>query len=169
MSIGTKLVQAVQKETAMQRPLPLQATANEGNVSASVTLTDNDRLSHLASEVSIKSSGGGTRRKTASTSVTAQRKAETFAERATYLTEPLRFVETDAGGTAVLRSKPEAMQAPRTPYFEAQVTATALSLRRYQPHTDKPGREQIPFCVTDEVLARIADDAAATLASPSRK
>lgn len=169
MSIGTKLVQAVQKETAMQRPLPLKATASEGNVTASVTLTDNDRLSHLASEVSIKTSVGGTRRKSASTSATAQRKSEAFAAQATYLTEPLRFVETDAGGTAVLRSNPEAMSAPRAPYFEAQVTDTALSLKRYQPHRDKPGREQIPFCVTDEVLARLADDAAATLLPTLKK
>ena len=169
MSLGTKLVQAVQKEAAMQRPLPLEATANHGNVAASVTLTDNDRLSHLASEVTIKVTGEGKSRKAASRSAGAQRKAETFAARATYLTEPLRFVETDAGGTAVLRSKPETMSAPRSEYFEAHVTETSVSLKRYQPHRDKPGRAAVPFCVTDDVLARLADDAAAVLAPASKK
>jgi hypothetical protein len=175
MSIGIKLVQAVQKEAAMQRPLPLQATATEGNVTASVTLTDNDRLSHLASEVKVtaeKDTAGATSRKAASNGspeAGVRRKAEAFAERATYLTEPLRFVETDAGGTAVLRSRPETMSAPRAEYFEAQVTEEAIALKRYQPHRDKPGRVESPFCVTDDVLARLADDASAVLAPSSTR
>jgi hypothetical protein len=172
MSIGIKLVQAVQKEAAMQRPLPLQATATEGNVTALVTLTDNDRLSHLASEFRVtaeKDAAGAASRRAASGGAGVRRKAEAFAARATYLTEPLRFVETDAGGTAVLRSRPETMSAPRAEYFEAQVTDATIALRRYQPHRDRPGRVESPYCVTDDVLARLADDAAAVLSPPSAK
>jgi hypothetical protein len=165
----------VQKEAAMQRPLPLQAAATEGNVTASVTLTDNDRLSHLASEVRVtagKDSTGSSSRRAASGGVPdagARRKAEAFAARATYLTEPLQFVETDAGGTAVLRSRPETMSAPRTEYFEAQVTEATIALRRYQPHRDKPGRIEAPFCVTDDVLARLTEDASAVLTPSAAK
>lgn len=38
-----------------------------------------------------------------------------------------------------------------------------IALCRYQPHANRPGREAIPFCVTDETLSRLADDAAQVL------
>ena len=170
MSLGIKLVQAVQKETAMKRPLPLCATADDSSggkrgtaVTASVTLTDNDRFSHMAEEVTVKVTGNPQ-----STVRNPQFKAERFAERATYLTESLQFVETDGGGSAILRSSPETMRGPRTAYYEARVDESAISLKRYQPHEDKPGRAATPFCVTDEVLARLVDDAAAVLAPPRK-
>ncbi|MDQ3813228.1 MAG: hypothetical protein M3347_04675 [Armatimonadota bacterium] len=170
MSLGIKLVQAVQKETAMKRPLPLCAIVHgkspggkQGTaITASVTLTDNDRFSHLAEDVTIHVQGP--KSKAQSPKVTAER----FAARATYLTESLQFVEIDGGGTALLRSSPETMRAPRTPYFEARVDDSAIALKRYQPHPDKPGREAIPFCVTDEVLARLVDDAVAVLTPPRK-
>jgi hypothetical protein len=105
-SIGTKLVQAVQKEAAMNRPLPMQAEAQDGAVKASVTVTDNDRLSHLAGEIKVSVDSGANNAST-------KAKAESFAGRTTYLTERLGYVETDAGGTAVLRSTPKQCAARR--------------------------------------------------------
>jgi len=167
VSLGTRLVQAVQKEAAMQRPLPICAIVHEDGVKglrigATVTLVDNDRLSHLAEEVTITATPAqtnGSKNKPA----TAQAIAEKFASRATYLTENLGFVEGDASGAAILRSTPQTMRAKGSEYFEARVTESLVSLKRFRPHAAKPGREAIPFCVTDDVLARLADDAASLL------
>jgi hypothetical protein len=155
-SIGTKLVQAVQKEAAMNRPLPMQAEAQEGNVKASVTVTDNDRLSHLAGEVKVSVDSGASNAST-------KAKAEAFAGRTSYLTERLGYVETDAGGTSVLRSTPETMRGKKSEYYEARVDESDISLKRYKAHEQKGGRDAVPFHVTDDTLARIADDAAAAL------
>lgn len=167
VSLGTRLVQAVQKEAAMQSPLPICAIVHEdgakgARIGASVTLVDNDRFSHLAEEVTISV----TRAKTHGPKIkpiTPQATAEKFAARVTYLTENLQFVEGDASGAAILRSTPQTMRAKGAEYFEARVTESNLSLKRFQPHDAKPGRAAIPFSLTDEVLARLADDAAASL------
>ncbi len=157
-SIGTKLVQAVQKEAAMNRPLPMQAEAQDGAVKASVTVTDNDRLSHLAGEIKVSVDSGANNAST-------KAKAESFAGRTTYLTERLGYVETDAGGTAVLRSTPETMRGKKSEYYEARVGESDVSLKRYKAHAQKGGRDAVPFHVTDDTLARIADDATAALTS----
>lgn len=161
MPIGIKLVQATQKETAMKRPFPLCVEASEplpkgGEVRAEAKIADNDRFSHLASEVKISVEGVKTR-------TGAEAKARRFCERATYLTESLQFVETDVGGTAIARSSPETMAGKRAPFYEAAVRADEVTLRRFKPRERGPGREQIPFCVTEETLARLVDDAAGTL------
>ena len=67
MSLGIKLVQAVQKEAAMKRPFPLVAEAAEDMksgrktrvVSAQVRVSDHDRFSHLAEKVIVHAEGAG--------------------------------------------------------------------------------------------------------------
>ena len=166
MSLGIKLVQAVQKEVAMKRPLPLQAACEQvltgsGEVSAKATLCDNDRFSHLAEEVTVSISGAKPSR--GSKALKPQARGERFAERATYLTESLQFVECDATGAATLRSSPSTMAAKRAAYFEAKVGNDSVSLKRFAPRENRPGRDAVPFCVTEDVLARLVDDAAAVL------
>ncbi len=168
MSLGIKLVQAVQKEAAMKRPFPINAEAQETiksgrkerRVSAQVRVCDHDRLSHLAEKVVVHAEG-------------AKRDPETvarrFAEKATYLSEALQFVECDAKGAAIVRSTPETMRAPRSEYFEAKVSGSEITLRRFQPHAKQSGCEAVPFCVTDETLTRLADDAAEVLTGNFKK
>jgi hypothetical protein len=165
VSLGTKLVQAVQKEAAMQSPLPLSASACEdlprnGTATAAVTLVDNDRLSHLAAEITVIIQNPKTR------ALSAQTLAERFTQRATYLTERLQFVEGTADGGAIVRSTPTSMRGKRAEYYEAYITDSLLSFKRYKPHVDKPGRELVPFCITDEILARLTDDAVASFSTP---
>ena len=159
-SIGAKLVQAVQKEAAMQRPLPLETEARDGAISARVKLSDHDRLGHLAQEVKISVDKAG--------SASTKSKAETFAGRATYLTERLGHVETDAGGSEILRSTPDTMRGKGSEYFEAKVGEGEVSLQRFKPRQGG-GRENVPFHLTDDTLARVTDDAASALTSRSRK
>src|SRR5688500_2380004 len=93
MSLGTKLVQAVQKEAAMKRPFPIIAEAGDTlraggrkgrEVTAAVKLADNDRFSHMAEKVTVHVEGGARE---------AEDVARRFCERATYLSESLKLVE----------------------------------------------------------------------------
>ena len=176
MSLGIKLMQAVQKEAAMRRPFPLQAQATETalrgmEVHASAQVADHDRFSHMASElivkveraVSIPSHPPAAHSHSVARAPDPAARAQKFTERATYLTERLQLVETDAGGTAIVRSTPETMAGPRAPYYEAKVREDSIELKRYKPNTGEPGRHAIPFCLTDETLTRVVDDAAAAL------
>ena len=168
MSLGIKLVQAVQKEAAMKRPFPINAEAHETvqigrknrAVTAQVRLSDEDRLSHLAEKVVVHAEGPGRDPETL---------ARRFAEKTTYLSEALQFVECDAQGSAIVRSTPQTMRAKGAAYFEAKVGKNEIALRRYQPHANRPGCEAIPFCITDETLSRLADDAAHILVDKVRK
>ena len=166
MLLGKKLVQSAHKEAAMKRPFPLQAQAAQslakgGEITATAEIADTDRFSKMTSEVKVKVAGA----KPGKTEATATQKAERFAERATYLSESLRHVETDLGGTAIVRSTPETMSERGAPYYEAAVREDEITLRRY---SGGKRREQIPFCVTDDVLGRVVEDAAAVLA-PEKK
>ena len=164
MSLGKKLVQSAQKEAAMKTPFPQTANAaiaraKGSEVQATAKIADSDRYSKMATEVRVKVQG-------AKSSATATQKAQRFAQRATYFSEALRHVETDLGGTAIVRSTPETMAGRGAPYFEAAVRDDEITLRRYSGAKGK--REQIPFCVTDDVLSRAVDDAASVLA-PEKK
>lgn len=168
MSLGTQVVRAVQKEAAMQRPLPLSARARStlpkgGSAEVEVVLHDNDRFSHMADAIKVKShpAKAGARKPEAN--------AKAFCDKTTYLTERLRFVESDASGAAVVRSTPETMREKRAEYYEAKVGSDEISLQRFKPNPTGPGREAVPFCVTDETLARIVDDATQVLTQPPKK
>jgi hypothetical protein len=62
-----------------------------------------------------------------------------------------------------VRSTPQTMRGAREEYFEAKVGAHEISLKRYKPNANKPGRDEVPFCVTDETLERLTNDAAGVL------
>lgn len=161
MSIGTKLTQAIQKEAAMKRPLPLEAHAQDGQISATAKLVDHDRLGNLAENITVKSDNAAPS--------STRSKAETFAHRATYLPERLGFVETEAGGSAVLRSTPETMRGKNSEYFEAKIGDNEVSLERFKPRESGGGRDNVPFHVTDDTLGRLANDAAQALQTPHKR
>jgi hypothetical protein len=88
-------------------------------------------------------------------------RAEQVAARSKGLLEPLRLVEVDAGkGVAQLRSDEPGRWGDGHFYYEALVHADGgLNFRRYQaPGPDEPRRRQVPFTLTHEVVARLADD-----------
>jgi hypothetical protein len=86
--------------------------------------------------------------------------AETVASRVTGLLEPLRLVEVDAaGGAALLRSAKAAAWGDGLFYYELVLGADSAMLRRYQaPGTESPHRQQVPFTLTHEVLAKLVTD-----------
>jgi hypothetical protein len=88
--------------------------------------------------------------------------AAAVARRATGLMEPLTIHEIDTGcGEAVLRSTSPSAKADALAYYEIRLHATGRAVvRRFHGSMAKPGREQVAFALTHEVLAKLADDVA---------
>ena len=86
--------------------------------------------------------------------------AHRIADRVTGLLEPLRVVEIDGeAGPAQLRSATPARQGDTVSYYEALRHADgATRLGRYQASAGQ--REQVPFNLTHEALAKLAGDLA---------
>jgi hypothetical protein len=92
--------------------------------------------------------------------------AERVAARTTGLLEPLRLLEVDAGkDTAVLRSHAPARRGEVLSYYEVLLHSRgAATLRRYQATRDGTARrEQVPFALTHEALAKLAHDLTASV------
>jgi hypothetical protein len=89
--------------------------------------------------------------------------AQETAKRVRGLLEPLKVIEIDdQRNEALLRSDEPASKGDRLAYYELLLQGTTgASLRRYEGFRD-PGqrREQVPFIVTHEALARIVADIA---------
>jgi hypothetical protein len=88
-------------------------------------------------------------------------RAEQLAGRVTGLLEPLRVVEVDAaGGLAQLRSDKPGQWGDGAFYYEVLLHAGgAVGVRRYQaPGPDQPRRQQVPFTLTHEALAKLVTD-----------
>jgi hypothetical protein len=88
-------------------------------------------------------------------------RADRIAARATGLLESLRVVEVDApAGVALLRSDAPGQWGDGLFYYEVLLRADGrTTLRRYQaPGPDRPCREQVPFTLTHEALAKLVTD-----------
>lgn len=87
--------------------------------------------------------------------------AKSIASRATGLLERLKLLETDAvRDEAILRSDSPTQKGDRVAYYEVHLVGThTASVRRYQADR-KQGtpREQVPFALTHEVLAKLVGD-----------
>jgi hypothetical protein len=88
-------------------------------------------------------------------------RADRIASRATGLLESLRVVEVDAPvGVALLRSDAPGQWGDGLYYYEVVLRADgSTTLRRYQtPGPNRPRREQVPFTLTHEALAKLVTD-----------
>jgi hypothetical protein len=87
--------------------------------------------------------------------------AERISSRVTGLLEPLKVLEVDPDGqVAVLRSTSPTPRDPGLHYNEVELHGTnRATVRRYRGfHEAGRKREQIPFAVTHEALAKLIDD-----------
>ena len=89
--------------------------------------------------------------------------AAAVAKRVTGLVEPLTVHEIDAGrGEAVLRSTAPSAKGGALAYYEVKLHADGRAdVRRYHGSKAAPGREQVAFALTHEVLAKLAEDVVA--------
>lgn len=92
--------------------------------------------------------------------------AEQTAIRVTGLLEPLRLLEVDAGNaTALLRSQSPTQRGDSLFYYELTLNGQGRAhVARYQAST-KPEvrRQQVPYALTHETLARLISDINASL------
>jgi hypothetical protein len=89
--------------------------------------------------------------------------AERIAGRVTGLLEPLRLVEIDPqGDVAQLRSGQPARQGDEVAYYEVLRRRDGTTrLGRFQASATTPGkRDQVPFNLTHEALAKLVGDLA---------
>ncbi|MFL5243247.1 MAG: hypothetical protein ACJ8FY_14170 [Gemmataceae bacterium] len=87
--------------------------------------------------------------------------AESIGKRATGLLETLHLVEIDdQRSEALIRSSEPSRRGQKLDFYEVILKATGeATLRRYQSSQDESKRrEQVPFTLTHEVLAKVADD-----------
>jgi hypothetical protein len=84
------------------------------------------------------------------------------ADRATGLLEPLGRYEVDTTrDEAVLRSEAPSTRGGKLGYYEVHLFGTARAVvRRFAADKATPGREQVAFALTHEVLAKLAGDIA---------
>jgi hypothetical protein len=134
------------------------AIADEGSGWAiQVTADRHDELSSALWEIDF-------RRVTPRPSeVTLESWAEGVAGRVTGLLEPLQVLEIDVQrNEALLRSNEPTRRNADLHYYEVLLKGTrAAQVRRYQAKPDKGHRQQVPFVLTHEVLAKLARDLAA--------
>lgn len=88
--------------------------------------------------------------------------ADGIAARVGGLLEDLRVYEVDATrDEAVLRSESPSARGEKLAYYEVRLDGlTRAVVRRFAASKATPGREQVAFALTHEVLARLAGDIA---------
>ena len=87
-------------------------------------------------------------------------RAVTLDSRVTGLLEPLKVYEVDAlSGQALLRSATPTDRNGRVHFYELILTGLHLaSLKRYSSGKPKANRDGVPFVLTHETIAKLADD-----------
>ncbi|MDB5308394.1 MAG: hypothetical protein JWO38_2596 [Gemmataceae bacterium] len=88
--------------------------------------------------------------------------AAAVAGRVSGLVEDLKVYEVDAArDEAVLRSEAPSARGGKLAYYEVRLHGlTRAVVRRYAAAQAVPGREQVAFALTHEVLAKLAGDVA---------
>jgi|SRR5262245_49184951 len=132
----------------------LSAAFPDAGWTAHLTADKADTLSCLVWEFTLSRTGSPTE------GLTLRSWAEAIAKRASGLMEPLKVLEVDeVRGEAVLRSDSPAKKGERVMYYEVRLHGLTLAIaRRFAATRTASGREQIPFALTHEALAKLADD-----------
>lgn len=117
-----------------------------------------DRADALSCQLQELSASNGPSR--ACTPAELTQRAVTVAGRVTGLLEPLKVYEVDAtAGQALLRSATPTERGGRLHYYELILAGLhAANLKRYSSGKPKTNRESVPFVLTHETIAKLADD-----------
>jgi hypothetical protein len=128
---------------------------NTAGWSITVQADRSDALGCLVWELQLQRDG------TAEVDVAAW--AAATADRITGLTEPLKVIEIDASRRqAQLRSEAPLQRGTKRLYYELLLSGLGGAiLKRFQCSDAHTAREQVPFAITHETLARLAGDVAA--------
>lgn len=115
-----------------------------------------DSLSCLVWELTLTRAGD------APAGLSVREWAAGVADRVAGLLEPLKLYEVDTTrDEAVLRSETPSARGGRLGYYEVHLFGTNKAVvRRFAADKAVPGREQVAFALTHEVLAKLAGDIA---------
>jgi hypothetical protein len=145
------------EKLAEWRPAPGRQTleAADGPWAVAVTADRGDQLGCLVWELALR------RTAPAESPRPVRDWAERVARRARGLLESLKVVEVDAGrDAAVLRSDEPDRRGDEVFYYEVFLKGDAeATLRRFRGSRQAAGRrEQVPFAVTHEAIAKLVGD-----------
>ena len=87
-------------------------------------------------------------------------RSQRIGQSVTGLLEPLKLIEVDAlRREALLRSDAPMQRGGDLFYYEAKLQPhNSISLRRFRASHDAGKREQVPFTLTHEAIAKLVDD-----------
>jgi hypothetical protein len=160
MNLSKKIAAALDENTKAY-VLPCTVTVEDSGVRLTLNLTELDTVG--LAFISMEFAGTS---RTEWSSQALKDWADRLAKRVTYLMEPLKVIEIDAqGGEVQLRSQAPTPRADKRGYYEMRLFRNG-TLRMERFAYDETTRERRPVTcqLTREVLERLADDVAASIA-----
>jgi hypothetical protein len=159
MNLNKKIAAALDENTKAY-VLPCTVTVEEIPFRLTLHLTALDTVGLAFSGMEFASSN-----RTEWSSQALKDWAERLAKRVTYLMEPLKVIEIDAGGSEVqVRSQSPTPRDELRSYYEMRLFRNGtLRLERFAYDGSTRTRRQVPCQLTREVLERMADDLAASI------
>jgi hypothetical protein len=157
MTLNEILLEKLAKwQPTRDRRQVLLATDEASGWAVSVTADRHDDMSTATWELLLRRAAAAPDRKEGDLSAWAQR----VTSQVTGLLEPLAVVEIDlSSDTALLRSQEPTRRGGELYYYEVLLTGISqASTRRFRAQPYDGRREQIPFTLTHEVLAKFAAD-----------
>ena len=160
MSLSKKIAAALDENTKVH-VLPCTVTVEEGPHRLTLHLTALDTVGLACTALEFTTSS-----RAEWTSEGLRTWGEKLAARVTYLLEPLRVLEIDAGGGEVqIRSQNPTTRSEQRGYYEVRLSRQGtLRLERFTFNEATRQRRPIACQFTREVLERLADDIAASAA-----
>jgi hypothetical protein len=159
MSLSKKIAVALDENTKAYN-FPCSITVEEGPNRLTLHLTGLDTVGVAFNSLEFASS-----KQPEWSSESLKGWGDRLASRVTYLMEPLKVVEFDAGGREVqMRSQRPTPRDEQRSYYEIRLFGQgALQMQRYAFNEETRERRQTPCQLTREVLERLADDIAASV------
>lgn len=160
MSLSQKIAAALDENTIVHAP-PCVVAVEDGPSRLVLNLSAVDSVGVALSSLEFAAA----RRAEGELSPEALRAwGDRLAGRVTYLMEPLKVFEIDAGGGGLqLRSQSPTARDDRRGYYEVQLSRQGmLKMVRYAFDEASRARHEVPCQLTREVLERLADDLVAS-------
>jgi hypothetical protein len=154
MSLSQKIAAALDENTRAYI-LPCAVTIEDGPVRLTLDLTALDTVGVAFDRLEFAPTD-----RTDWSSDALKAWGERLAARVTYLLEPLKVLEVDAGGGEVqIRSQSPSSRADRRGFYEIRLYKQGtLRMERFVFNETTRQRERTPCQFTREVLERLADD-----------
>jgi hypothetical protein len=160
MSLSRKIAAALDENTKVHAP-PCEVAVEEGPHRLALNLTAIDSVG-----VAFDSLDFATTSRPDWSSDALRAWGERLAGRVTYLMEPLKVLEVDAaGGEVHIRSQSPTARDDQRSFYEVRLSKQG-TLRMERSTFDESSRRhrRVPCHLTREVLERLADDIAASVA-----